>query len=112
MNEVATLGAHPPSVQAPARHDRDQAREREPAVLLDAREGDGGGGPEDLEHVDDGVLDAGEARPLRAVHRGLRQLLRGEVEDPDAEAREREEREQDHAPAHVERCLVVRETRD
>lgn len=103
MHKMRALRPHPPSIHAPADHDGHQARKGEPAVLLEAREGDGGGGAQDLEDVDDRVLDAREARALRPAHEGLRQLLRGEVVDPDAEAREGEEREQDHAPAHAER---------
>lgn len=103
MYEVRALRPHPPSIHAPADRDGRQAREREPAVLLEPREGDGGAGAQDLEDVDDGVLDARKARALSLVREGLRQLLRGEIVDPDAEAREGEEREQDHAPAHAER---------
>ncbi|KAK5633830.1 hypothetical protein RRF57_009544 [Xylaria bambusicola] len=88
---MAPLSAHPPSIQTPTQRNTNQTSERKPAVLLDTRERDGGAGTEDLEHVDDGVLDAGEARALCLGYEGLRQLLRREVEDPDTEARKREE---------------------
>lgn len=38
------------------------------------------------------------------MHEGLRELLRRQVVDPDAEAREREEREEHHAPARAGGC--------
>lgn len=92
VNKMAPLSAHPPSIQAPTQRNTNQASQRKPSILLDARESNSGGGAEDLEHVDDRILDAGKARALRLVYKGLRQLLCGEVEDPDPQTREREKR--------------------
>lgn len=86
---------HPASVQRPTGGDDAEAGEREPAVLVDAREGEGGGDAEDLEGVDDGGLDSREARAAVRAHQGLRELLGRERVHPDAEAREREEGEED-----------------
>ncbi len=94
MNQVPAPPPHPRRVHGPGAGDGREAREREVRELRGTREGDGGAGPQQLEHVDDGVLDARERRPLVGRHQRLRQLLRRQVEDPDPEPREREEREQ------------------
>lgn len=101
MNEMTPLSADPVGIHGPADHHRHQAREGKPPVLLDTWECDSGNGAEELEDVDDRVLGAGEARALVRGHQRLRELLGRQVEDPHAEPRERQEREQDNAPGQV-----------
>lgn len=94
MNQVPAPPPHPRRIHSPGPGDGREAREREVRELRRAREGDGGAGPQQLEHADDGVLDARERGPLVRPHQRLRQLLRRQVEDPDPEPREREEGEE------------------
>lgn len=71
-----------------------QTRHRDPTKLIRTVQDHGDHMQAQLEDRDEGVLDAGERGPVRGRRHGLRELLRGEVEDPETETRDGEEEEE------------------